>query len=140
MRESGKMDHTIMHCIFVGPPGVGKSSLLKRLLRMKLDPNRTSTQVVEKSVKVEIIRDVSTAVAQVSGLDWKIMEDPISQASELIGQLSTKPVKISKVGDQVSKEAEGAITTKQIKEDTGGTVGNSTKWVCRQLASQVPKS
>ena len=140
MRESGKMDHTIMHCIFVGPPGVGKSSLLKRLLRMKLDPNRTSTQVVEKSVKVEIIRDVSTAVAQVSGLDWKIMEDPISQASELIGQLSTKPVKISKVGDQVSKEVEGAITTKQIKEDTGGTVGNSTKWVCRQLASQVPKS
>ena len=37
MRESGKVDQTIMHCIFVRPPGVGKSSLLKRLLRMKLD-------------------------------------------------------------------------------------------------------
>ena len=90
MREYGKMDQTIMHCIFVGPAGVGKSSLLKRLLRMKLDPIRTSTQVVEKSVRVEIIRDVSTAVAQVSGIDWQIIGGPTLQASELIGHLSTK--------------------------------------------------
>ena len=50
MREYGNMGQTIMHCIFVGPAGVGKTSLLKRLLHMKLDPNRTSTQAVEKSV------------------------------------------------------------------------------------------
>ena len=135
MRESGKMDHTIMHCIFVGPPGVGKSSLLKRLLHMKLHPNRTSTQIVERSVRVEIIRDVSTAVAQVSGMDWQIIEDPISQASGLIGQLSTKPAKISKVGDHVSKKVEGTVTqasektgeisSKQIKEENLSTVGNS---------------
>ena len=135
MRESGKMDQTIMHCIFVGPPGVGKSSLLKRLLHMKLDPIRTSTQVVEKSVRVEIIRDVSTTVAQVSGIDWLIMKDPISQASGLIG-----PVKISKVGDQ---EIEGTITqasgkigevsAKQIKEENLSTVGNSNEQVSGKM-------
>ena len=54
MCEYGKMDQTILHCIFVGPPGVGKSSLLKCLLRTKLDPIRTSTQVAEKSVKSEM--------------------------------------------------------------------------------------
>ena len=90
MRESGAMDQTIMHCIFVGPAGVGKSSLLKRLLRMKLDPKRTSTQIAEKSVQVEVIRDVSITTAQVSGLEWQKIEDLDSQASGLIGQLSTK--------------------------------------------------
>ena len=90
MRESGAMDQTIMHCIFVGPAGVGKSSLLKRLLRMKLDPKRISTQIAEKSVQVEVIRDVSITTAQVSGLDWQKIEDLDSQASGLIGQLSTK--------------------------------------------------
>ena len=90
MREHGEMDQTIMHCIFVGPAGVGKSSLLKRLLRMKLGPSRISTQVAEKSVQIEVIRDVSTTVAEVSGLDWQIIEDPVTQASGLIGQLSAK--------------------------------------------------
>ena len=87
MREYGKIDQTIMHCIFVGPPGVGKSSLLKRLLHMKLDQTRTSTQVVEKSV---IVRNVSTSVAQMSHFNWQIMEDPITQAAGLIGQLPEK--------------------------------------------------
>ena len=57
-----------MHCIFVGPAGVGKSTLLKCLLHMKLDPIRTSTLLAEKSVQVGI-RDVSTSVAQVSHFD-----------------------------------------------------------------------
>ena len=76
-------------CIFVGPPGVGKSSLLKRLLRMKLDlTERVSTQAVEKSVRVEIIRNISTAVAQMSGFDWQITKDPLAQASGLIAQFA----------------------------------------------------
>ena len=125
MREYGKMDQTIMHCIFVGPPGVGKSSLLKRLLRMKLDPNRTSTQAAEKSVRVEIIRDVSTTAAQVSGIDWQKLEDPISQASGLIGQLSTKQV-MFEVEDLVSNpitqasQPIGQLSTKTFKDSTVG--------------------
>ena len=86
------MDQTSMHCIFLGAAGVGKSSLMKRLLRMKLDPTRTSTQIAEKSVRVEV-RDVSTAVAQVSGLDWQIIEDPGTQAHGLMEQIFTEPEK-----------------------------------------------
>ena len=91
VQEHGKIDQTIMHCIFVGPPGVGKSSLLKRLIRRELDKIRTSTQVVEKSVQVEV-RDVVTHVAEVnvSGLDWQVIEDPTTQAHRLIGQLPEK--------------------------------------------------
>ena len=110
MDEYGKMDQTIMHCIFVGPPGVGKSTLLKRLLRMKLGPTRTSTPLAEKSVRVDIIRDVSTCVAQVSSFDWQIIEDPMTQASGLLGQLSTqledRDGQFSEQTEQVSKPQE----------------------------------
>ena len=128
MREYGTMDQTIMHCIFVGPAGVGKSSLLKRLLHKPLDSNRTSTQAAEKSVRVEIIRDVTTTTAQVSGFDWKEIENPVSQASVLIGQLSTsiadpassgQPKKPKKqIPDPLtwSPEQSSAIQEKVVKE------------------------
>ena len=109
MRESGAMDQTIMHCIFVGPAGVGKSSLLKRLLRMKLDPERTSTQAVEKSIRVEVIRNVSRTAARMSGLDWKRIDDLKIQASGLIGQLSTKKE------DSIASGPNKHLSTKQEK-------------------------
>ena len=101
IHEHGEMDQTIMHCIFLGAAGVGKSSLMKRLLRLKLDPIRTSTQIAEKSVRVEV-RDVKTAVAQVSGLDWQIIDDPSTQACGLIGQLFTRQEKESKKEHQLT--------------------------------------
>ena len=107
MREYGTMDQTIMHCIFLGPAGVGKSSLLKRLLHKPLNSKRTSTQAAEKPVQVEIIRDVTTTTAQVSGFDWKEIENPVSHASILIGQLSTS------VGNPVSS---GQFSLKQKKQ------------------------
>jgi len=86
MRERGKRHLTIMHCIFMGPAGVGKSSLMRRLLGKKFDPRHTSTGVVEKSVQV---RKVTTSIASRSGLKqpWKLLEDPSEQASALIGQM-----------------------------------------------------
>ena len=95
------MDQTIMHCIFLGAAGVGKSSLMKRLLRLKLDPNRTSTQIAEKSMQVEV-RDVKRGVAQVSGLDWQIIEDPSKQACGLLGQMFMKQEKESKEEHQLT--------------------------------------
>ena len=96
IEEHETMDQTIMHCIFVGPAGVGKSSLLKRLLHQKLNPERCSTQLSENSVRVEVIRDVSKLVAKVTGFEWKIMEDTDTQGFELIRQWSTKQKKVSK--------------------------------------------
>ena len=103
MRESGVTDQTIMHCIFVGPAGVGKSTLLKRLLRIRLDQTRTSTQLAENSVRVDI-RNVSTHVAQVSDVDWQLMEDPMTQASELIEQLAVQSTKVSTKGNHLAAE------------------------------------
>ena len=76
------MSQTIMHCIFLGTAGVGKSCLMKRLLGEKVDvTHRTSTQIADKSVKV-----VSTAVAEVSDLTWKNIDDT-AVACGLMGQM-----------------------------------------------------
>ena len=136
MREYGKMDQTIMHCIFVGPPGVGKSSLLKRLLHMKLDQTRTSTQVAEKSVQVNLIRNVSTSVAQVSGFNWQIMEDPITQAAGLIGQLPEKEddyatedpaKKISGQTEQESRQQDSSFTLSAEELDNSALTTSHVK-------------
>jgi len=67
IQEQGEMNQTIMHCMFLGDAGVGKSTLMKRLLGKEVNiEDRTSTQIAEKSVRV-----VSKAVAKMSGLTWK---------------------------------------------------------------------
>ena len=138
MRESGATNQTIMHCIFVGPAGVGKSSLMKRLLHMKLDLKRTSTQVAEKSVRVEIIRDVSTTTAQVFGLDWQKIEDPISQASGLIGHLSTTQEKCKENPSTLASGQYGRMSPKQEKamKETRSLVFEQTEHISKAEVSK----
>ena len=132
MRESGSMDQTIMHCIFVGPAGVGKSSLLRRLLRIKLDQKRTSTQALENSVQVEI-KNVSKTTAKVSGLDWHKIADPISQASGLIGQLFINQQEKHK--EDPSTQASGLVGRlstdqgKSMKEESHSMAENLSEYV-----------
>ena len=137
IRESGRTDQTIMHCIFVGPAGVGKSTLLKRLLRMKLDPIRISTPLAQKSVRVGI-RDVSTSVAQVSDFDWQIIEDPMMQASELIEQLSTQSKRVSTKGSHLAPEdpkQQFSDHTEQVsKEESIRTSPATTSPVTEELS------
>ena len=123
----GQMDQTVVHCIFVGPAGVGKSSLMNRLLHKQLQ-ERTSTPVAEKSVQVKIIRDVSTAVVQVSYLQWQVLEDPDTQASELIRQLSTEPKNYAALTEQVSKQTQASGQLPAKEKDNHSTVeGVSTE-------------
>ena len=64
MAEKGSLEQTIMHCLFIGYPGVGKSSLMKRLRGQPTNPTLPSTGVAEKAVQVEIRRlNTSTAMA-----------------------------------------------------------------------------
>ena len=122
IREHGEMDQTIMHCIFLGAAGVGKSSLMKRLLGLELDPIRTSTQIAENSVRVKV-KNVERAVAQVSGLHWQIIEDPSTQARELMDRMFTKQGEKSKehnlrVGETSTQAAEQREVRKALKQDS----------------------
>ena len=95
IQEQGKMNQTIMHCMFLGAAGVGKSTLMKRLLGKKVDiAHQTSTKIAEKSIRV-----VSTTVAEVSDLTWKEIDDT-AVACGLMGQMLTGQEMESKQANQ----------------------------------------
>ena len=58
-----------MHCVFVGPPRSGKSSLIKRLTGERPSPSLPSTGVAEKVIQVQIRKPMASSV-KASGLDW----------------------------------------------------------------------
>ena len=133
IQEHGEMEQTIMHCIFLGAAGVGKSSLMKQLLRMNLDLKRTSTQIAEKSVRVEV-RDVATTVAQVSGLDWQVIENPSAQACGLMGQMFTKQETESEKANHLAVRE----TNQQVPEQRNIT--NVLGEACKLAPEQAQKA
>ena len=70
MKEKGSLEQIAMHCVFLGLPRSGKSSLIRRLLGKRLSVS-TSTGVTDNTIKVEIRK----STAQVSGLQWCELED-----------------------------------------------------------------
>ena len=63
MKEKGSLDQTAMHCVFMGIPHSGKSSLICRLLGKRLSVS-ASTGVADRIVRVEIRK----STVHVSGL------------------------------------------------------------------------
>ena len=70
MKEKGSVEQIAMHCVFLGLPRSGKSTLIRRLLGKRLSVS-SSTGVADTSIKVEIRK----STAQVSGLLWCELED-----------------------------------------------------------------
>ena len=144
INEHGQMDQTIMHCIFLGAAGVGKSSLMKRLLHMQLDSTRTSTPLAKKSVRVQV-RNVATTVAKVSGLDWQRMDDVDTQACELMEQMVTKQENKPKKEIEKGGLEKEQMSTKQNEEfkkkNQNDCEGNKTSEVAhKQTTGQIRQS
>ena len=83
MKEKGSIDQTAIHCVFIGMPRSGKSSLMRRLLGKRLSSS-TSTGVAEKVVRVEIRK----STVHVSGLLWCELEDLDDEATLLMCDVS----------------------------------------------------
>ena len=74
MEERGKLDHTIVHGVFVGPARSGKNSLMERLLGRMPSSESPSTGVAESVVQVEVIQKSATFAANVEELIWSVMD------------------------------------------------------------------
>ena len=122
IQEQGETNQTIMHCIFLGAAGVGKSCLMKRLLGEKVDiTHRTSTQIAEKSVSV-----VSTAVAKVSDLTWNKIDDT-AVGCGLMGQMSKEHEMKSKEASQTKHTQKNHLKEGNASEQAPNQRGGSTK-------------
>ena len=83
MKEKGSLDQTAMHCVFMGIPRSGKSSLIRRLLGKRLSVS-TSTGVADRVVRVELRK----STVHVSGLCWCELEDIDDEALALMHDVS----------------------------------------------------
>ena len=91
MKEKGSVEQIAMHCVFLGLPRSGKSSLIQRLLG-KHPSVLCSTGVAEKVVRVEIKK----STAHISGMLWSELEDLDDEAVLVMHNVSrTAPVDVA---------------------------------------------
>ena len=91
MKEKGSVEQIAMHCVFLGLPRSGKSSLIQRLLG-KRPSVLCSTGVAEKVVRVEIRK----STAHVSGMVWSELEDLDDEAVLVMHNVTrTAPVDVT---------------------------------------------
>ena len=142
IQEEGKMDQTIMHCIFLGAAGVGKSCLMKRLLgETVVITDRTSTQIAEKSVRV-----VSTTVAEISDSKWEKIDDTNKYACGLMEQMTTRSKEANQQDHEQVNHSEEQNTNEQLSNQRGGSTlasGKEQKEACsaaKDANKQVPVS
>ena len=122
IREQGETSQTIMHCIFLGTAGVGKSTLMKRLLGEKVNvTHQTSTEIAEKSVRV-----VSTAVAKVSDLTWTKIDDT-AVACGLMGDMLTGQETESKQANQMEHTQDKWNASEQTPSQRDGSTQASVQ-------------
>jgi ankyrin repeat protein/GTPase SAR1 family protein len=71
--ETGTLDHTLLHGVFVGPPRSGKDSVMKRLLG-EIAPNTSpSTGAVETAIHVKV-EESCTYAATIGNSKWTRLE------------------------------------------------------------------
>lgn len=69
IKETGTLDHTLVHGVFVGPPRSGKDSVMKRLLGEHVTDLSPSTGAVENVVHVKV-EESCTFAATIGPSNW----------------------------------------------------------------------
>ena len=71
--ETGTLDHTLVHGVFVGPPRSGKDSIMKRLLGQPASKISPSTGAVETAIHVKV-EESCTYAATIGKSNWTRLE------------------------------------------------------------------
>ena len=76
IKEKGKVNHTIIHGVFVGPARSGKNSLMERLLGRKPLRTSPSTGVAESVMQVKVLPGLEskTVAATIGQSIWSVMD------------------------------------------------------------------
>ena len=99
MREKGKLELCLLQCVLSGPPRVGKSTFLQRIIgefSAALYANQSpSTGIMEKVIQVTI-KNASfvLAIASKAGINWKVVTLSEEAAILLRAILSSLPQQV----------------------------------------------
>ena len=115
IREKGKVNHTIIHGVFVGPARSGKNSLMERLLGRMPSCISPSTGVAESVVQVKVLPglDCKTLATTVEQSIWSVM-DYDDEAIKLMLITSNSRMQEDEVQDSLEDEHRPLIQPKQI--------------------------
>ena len=88
--KRGKLTHSLVHGVFVGPARSGKDTLLKRLLGEKPSDKSPSTGVAERVIHVKVDnKSTNTLAATVKDANWRRLKVFKDEAFEMMKHLST---------------------------------------------------
>ena len=133
VKEKGKLDQTIMQCVFVGPPRSGKSSLIKRLTGERPSRSLPSTGVAEKVIQVEIRKPMASTV-KAKDLAWNKLSFN-DEATSLMMEITQSQ------SSDLSPPSERSVPTSGIKPDISKfkpTPPNISQSDVRSTHSRIP--
>ena len=149
MREKGKLDLCLVQCVLSGPPRVGKSTFLRRIigkLSAALYASQSYTQstgVAEKVIQVSI-KNASfvLAVAPKSGINWKVVALSEEAAILLRAILSILPqVPVKPFQQEISRESTTMHLEQNIPQsETGSTIESDVTVALAETVAAVNKS
>ena len=112
IQNKGKLDHTMMQGVFLGPARSGKSSLIKRLLKEKLGPTSPSTGVADKVIQVSVRKSssIATSIFESTWLHLTYSGEAIRLMMLAAKTHANKPVSGGKMASQLSSENHSKAT------------------------------
>ena len=116
--ETGTLDHTLVHGVFVGPPRSGKDSIMKRLLGQPASKISPSTGAVETAIHVKV-EESCTYAATIGQSNWTRLEYD-EEALHLMKTTSINNTSLTSftIGGEESTDTQIADLPSAVKEST----------------------
>ena len=109
--KKGSLKQAIMHCLFLGYPGGGKTSLIRRLTAQPPSPTLPSTGVAEKALLVKVCRTFTSTVhcswGDGAGSTWTIL----SYDDEAIALMATANATPTSTDESVEETGNQSVLT-----------------------------
>ena len=120
--ETGTLDHTLVHGVFVGPPRSGKDSIMKRLLGQAASKISPSTGAVETAIHVKV-EESCTYAATIGQSNWTRLEYD-EEALHLMKTTSNSSSANCPTEGEESTDTQKADPPSAVKESTSDNFDN----------------
>ncbi|MCG8626559.1 MAG: ankyrin repeat domain-containing protein, partial [Proteobacteria bacterium] len=133
--ETGTLDHTLVHGVFVGPPRSGKDSIMKRLLGEVAPNTSPSTGAAETAIHVKV-EESCTYAATIGQSNWTRLEYD-EEALHLMKTTSNSNSATCPTEGEESTDTQMADPPSAVNESTSDDFDNPTVHLQTESASEI---